>query len=109
MKKKLHNEKRKKKAVIAEQQRVEENTTNVSTVDSTIAGSSRGLDASDPADAPAVDETMVKHLQTTLSMLEERKVSRAEVLALIERMRQRSIASEKEVRYLGGKPKNESG
>jgi hypothetical protein len=88
MKKKLHNGNRNKKSGMAEQQPVAENTS---------------------ADVQAVDETMIKHLQTTLSMMEERKVSRAEVLALIERMRQRSIAKELEVRYLGGKPKKESG
>ena len=90
MKKKFHNGKRKKKAEIEEKKLANENTNT-------------------DANQEPVDETMIKHLQTTLSMLEERKVSRTEVLELIERMRQRSIAMEKEVRYLGDDPKNKSG
>jgi hypothetical protein len=90
MKKKIHNGNRKKKAELVEEKMADENTNT-------------------DANQEPVDETMIKHLQTTLSMLEERKVSRREVLELIERMRQRSIAMEKEVRYLGGKSKKESG
>jgi hypothetical protein len=90
MKKKIHNGKRKKTAEEEEQKLPDENTNT-------------------DANQEPVDETMIKHLQTTLSMLEERRVSRREVLALIERMRQRSIAMEKEVRYVGGEPKNKPG
>jgi hypothetical protein len=90
MKKKEHNGKRTKKEVPEEKKPVEDNT-------------------SADANQEQVDETMVKHLQTTLSMLEERKVSRSEVVELIKRMRQRSIDNDKQVRYLGGERKNKPG
>ena len=90
MKKKQHNGKRAKKVVAQEQPPVEGNSREV-------------------VNQKPVDETMIKHLQTTLSMLEERKVSRREVIKLIEEMRQRSIDLEKELGYLGSEGKNKPG
>jgi hypothetical protein len=92
MKKKLHNGKRSGKA---ESARGEENSVEES--------------KSADADKEPVDETMVKHLQMTLSMIEGRKVSRAEIVQLIDKMRQRSIDNDKQVRYLGGERKNKPG
>ncbi len=94
MKKKRHNGKRAQKAASAKAELVE--TSN--------AGKQESIDLTE-----GVDETMLKHLQTTLSMIEERKVSRSEVVALIKRMRQRSIAKEPPPPYPDAEPEEKPG
>lgn len=94
MKKKIHNGNRSAKAVSA---RGEENSVEES--------KSKSADAHQEP----VDETMVKHLQMTLSMIEGRKVSRAEILQLMDKMRQRSIAKEKKLSYPASDPDDKPG
>jgi len=98
MKKKLHNKKRSKKEVSKEARQKSVETSNCTDGNQKSIGTTEG-----------VDETMIKHLQMTLSMIEERKVSRAEVLALIERMRQHSIATEQELPYADTDPDDKPG
>lgn len=78
MKKKIQNGKRSSKEVTPEQ-----------SSESTEAKTNEEM----------VDETTIKHLQMTVSMIEGRKVSRAEILALISRMRQHRMAKEKKLPY----------
>ncbi len=47
-----------------------------------------------------LDKTMLKHLQTTMSLLEGRKVSPEEIIAMIKKeMRQHSIAGDDQEFY----------
>ena len=53
-----------------------------------------------------VDEATIKHLQTVVSMIEGRKVSREEILELV---RQHSMAKEKKLPYAADDPDENSG
>ena len=110
MKKKQHNGKRSQKEKSEQSKLVEDNISNVSPA-SAPAASQRTVQSRDPADTnqEQADETMIKHLQVTLRMLEGRKFSRSEVLQLIKEMRQHSIDIENELGYLGPEPKNKPG
>jgi hypothetical protein len=110
VKKKLHNGKRSKKGKSEESKPVEDNISNDSPASAPVSPQ-RTVDFRDPADTnqEQADETMIKHLQVTLRMLEGRKFSRSEVLQLIKEMRQHSIDIENELGYLGPDPKNKPG
>ena len=88
MKKRIQNGKRKKGA--------------------SVGGAQDSVEKKTPADSKEVqvDEMTVKHLQTVLSMIEGRKISREEILELV---RQHSMVKGEKLPYAADDPENKPG